>query len=235
MILLTELKLQNDRVEHAIDTMTDILLLLRTEPDTARRELLWEIYQRARQHMNTESARLKDLLDRFEVQHKEKQMQNRLVSAVTVILLLALLLVGMTARAQDVPLATNTVEVIETLAATEPAATAEPTVVPSPVPTPVVEPPAPTPTPEPGFNLREFLIGALAGVATSLAAVFGIIGRLKNDKPALDAIEWLGRSIPVEALDKLNELGRNLRDAGEVLDKVSDKLPNTVEPTGGLG
>lgn len=130
---------------------------------------------------------------------------------------LALLLPFSAAIAQDVtdePLLTNT-----------PAVTEAPTLEPTPAP-------EPTPTPESGFNLREFLTGALAGVATTLAAVFGIIGRLKNDKAALDAIEWLGKSIPVEALRELNRLGQNARDAGDVIDRVTDGLPNMVSDAG---
>lgn len=84
---------------------------------------------------------------------------------------------------------------------------------------------------QPGFNLGEFLLGVVSGGTGVLIAAFGLVGRLKNDKAALDAIEWLGRSVPVEALDKLNELGRNLRDAGEVLDRVTDGLPNTIPQT----
>lgn len=116
-----------------------------------------------------------------------------------------------------------------------PAVTDEPTLVPTAVPEPtlVVTPaPEPTPAPESGFDLREFLIGALVGTATTLAAVFGMVGRLKNDVAALNAIEWLGKSIPVEALDKLNHLGQSLRDAGEVLDKVTDGKPNVVNDAG---
>lgn len=138
-------------------------------------------------------------------------MKNRIV----ILLLSASLLLGIgSAVAQE---ATPIVTDEATLVATEPA----------PAPTAIATPePTPTPTPESGFDLREFLIGALVGGASVLAAVFGIIGRLKNDVAALNAIEWLGKSIPVEALDKLNELGKNLRDAGEVLDKVTDGAPN---------
>ena len=114
-------------------------------------------------------------------------------------------------------------------------------IVPTPDPSPLPQGGEESPAEQPGFNLLEFLSGALVGVVSTLAAVFGIVGRLKNDKATLDAIEWLGKSIPIDAmdtwLDKLNEMGRNLRDAGEVIDKVTDGLPNLVQsaasrPTG---
>ncbi len=95
--------------------------------------------------------------------------------------------------------------------------------------------PLPSPPPNTGegtpgalAGLLNFVTGALVGAAASLAGLFALVGRLKSDKAALDAIEWLGKSIPVDALDKLNEMGRNLRDAGEVLDKVTDGQPNAV-------
>lgn len=99
-------------------------------------------------------------------------------------------------------------------------------------PAPVEVTPEPTPAPDPvapvsGFNLVEFLAGAALGAVGTLTAVFGIVGRFKNDTPLLNAIEGLTKSIPVEYVDKLNQLGRNIRDAGEVLDKITDKLPNT--------
>lgn len=118
-----------------------------------------------------------------------------------VVLLFALLFTGSLALAQEV--------------------TAEPTAEATPTPLPPVE----TPT-EDGFDLREFLSGIAVGAITALAAVFGIVGRLKNDKPALDAIEWLGRSVPADVLLKLNQLGSGARDAGEVLVKVTDGKPN---------
>lgn len=97
---------------------------------------------------------------------------------------------------------------------------------------PAAETPTPLPddsgevVPAPGFNLAEFLAGLVAGATGALIGVFGIVGRIKNDKAALDAIEWLGKSIPVDALDRLNELGKAMRDAGEVIDRVTDGEPN---------
>lgn len=67
-----------------------------------------------------------------------------------------------------------------------------------------------------------FFSGAVAGVTAVLAAV----GRLKNDTAALNAIEWLGKSIPADALTELNKLGAALRDAGDVVGKVTDGQPN---------
>lgn len=108
-------------------------------------------------------------------------------------------------------------------------ATVQPPTAEVPVEEPVEEPAPPIEDEEQaGFNLISFLSGALAGTLATLGGIFGIIGRLKNDTAALNAIEWLGKSIPVDALTQLNELGRNLRDAGEVLDKVTDGLPNAA-------
>lgn len=112
-----------------------------------------------------------------------------------------------------------------------PAATEAPTVAPEPTTMPDPEP-EPIPTPEPGFSLSNFLTGVLTGASVVLASIFGLIGRMKNDKAALDAIEWLGKSVPIEALDKLGALGRNMRDAGEVIDKVTDGQPNVIINTG---
>lgn len=126
---LDALKIQNDRVERAIDHMTDILLLIRTEHQPERRELLWEIYGRARLRMNTESARLNEMIEQIRVEQKERSiMRTRLVS-VTVILIVALLLVSgfAVAVAQEDVLSTNTPQAVE---ATEvPAATEAPPVV----------------------------------------------------------------------------------------------------------
>lgn len=85
--------------------------------------------------------------------------------------------------------------------------------------------------PSPGFSLAEFFAGLFAGAMGALIGVFGIIGRIKNDKAALDAIEWLGKSVPADVVVQLNDLGKALRDAGEVLDKVTDGKPNTTPPT----
>lgn len=81
----------------------------------------------------------------------------------------------------------------------------------------------------PVSHLLEFVAGALTGTAVTLGAAFGLVGRLKHDQAALDAIEWLGRSIPADTLNQLNELAKNLRDAGDVIDRVTDGKPNTVE------
>ena len=96
----------------------------------------------------------------------------------------------------------------------------------------------PVETGEPGVSFIEravtFLTGAVAGGAGVLIAVFGTIGRFKNDQATLNMIEWLGKSIPPEALDKLNEIGRNMRDAGDVIDRVTDGEPNDLgNPTAG--
>lgn len=143
---------------------------------------------------------------------QEKKNMHPISRLITVflVLLLALSMSVAVAQEETPDLSTPTLE-----------ATAAPTVEFTPAP----EQP---PVQQPGFDLREFLLGVVTGGATVLAGVFGVIGRLKNDKAALDAIEWLGKSIPVEALDKLNLLGRNLQDAGEVLNKVTDNQPNTV-------
>lgn len=101
--------------------------------------------------------------------------------------------------------------------------TASPTIEPAPVETPA---PEPEPTPQPNFDLIEFLAGAALGAVGTLTAVFGIVGRFKNDTALLNAIEGLTRSIPADTLDKLTDLGRTIRDAGEVLEKITDRLPN---------
>lgn len=130
-----------------------------------------------------------------------------------VVVALALALFGATVTAQDV-----TVEPTETVAPTE-VATVEVT----------VEPPVePAPDPEEDRmgeyfrNALSFLLGLVGGGTLVLVAV----GRLKEDKSALDAIEWLGKSVPVEALQELNKFGHAARDAGDVLVKVTDGLPN---------
>lgn len=103
------------------------------------------------------------------------------------------------------------------------------TVEPTPVETPVPEQPPVEEPDAPGFNLFTFLGGVAVGTLTALGAVFGLIGRLKNDLAAMNAIEWAGKNIPVEGLvEVINAMGRNMRDAGEVIDKVTDGLPNTV-------
>ena len=103
---------------------------------------------------------------------------------------------------------------------------------------PVVEVIAPLPSEavrspvvQTGFDVLTFVVGLVSGAAGVLAGMFGMVGRLKNDKAALDAIEWLGRSIPVEALDKLNKLGQTMQDTGVVLEMVTDGLPNDPPST----
>jgi len=106
-----------------------------------------------------------------------------------------------------------------------PAPTVE--VTPEPTPTPA---PEPTPVEMPGFNLGEFALGLLSGVAVTGAAIFGFVGKLKNDKVILDALERLGNSVPADLVLKLNALGGNMRDAGDVLVKVTDGQPNVIVP-----
>ena len=139
-------------------------------------------------------------------------MRKRMVQSVVVLVMLALLIVG-PALGQA-----STQE-------------AEPPVVVTDIPTDDGPPPVVVEQPD-GFNVVEFLTGALVGTAATLATVFGIIGRLKNDQAALDAIEWLGSSIPADALEQINQLGKSLRDAGEVIDRVSDGLPNDPPAVG---
>lgn len=83
-------------------------------------------------------------------------------------------------------------------------------------------------------GILSVILGAIVGAASVLAGLLGIVGRLRNDKAALDAIEWLGKSIPETALEKFNELGRSLGEAGEVLEMVTDGLPNEPQ-TSDLG
>lgn len=146
---------------------------------------------------------------------QEKKTMHPISRLITVFLILLLVLSMSVTVAQE--------------STDEPTPTPEVTAAPTVEVTPAPEQP---PVQQPGFDLREFLLGVVTGGATVLAGVFGVIGRLKNDKPALDAIEWLGKSIPVEALDKLNELGRNMRDTGDVLVTVTDKQPNVITPQG---
>ncbi len=110
-------------------------------------------------------------------------------------------------------------------ATSEPTAPAE--VTPEP---PVIVVPAPAE----GFNFWQFLSGVATGVLTTLATVLGLVGRLKNDTAALNSIEWLGKSVPADVLLKLNKVGTGLVDAGEVVVKVTDGLPNEVPATRGL-
>ena len=101
-------------------------------------------------------------------------------------------------------------------------------VTPEPVvtPAPVVD----EPIDQPGtlVGLLNFVVGAVTGAVVTLTGTFAIIGRIKNDKPMLDLIEALGKSVPAEVTLKLNELGRSVRDAGEVIDAVTDGQPNEV-------
>ena len=77
-----------------------------------------------------------------------------------------------------------------------------------------------------GFNLWTFLGGALTGALTALGAVFGIVGRLKNDVAALNAIEWLGKSVPADTLNTINDMAQKMKDAADVMIRVTDGLPN---------
>lgn len=107
---------------------------------------------------------------------------------------------------------------------------------PPPTPPQIIEEgseiPVDLPVDRDGFDVLEFVTGALTGAVVALGAAFGLVGRLKNDRAALDAIEWLGKSIPADTLDKINELAKNLRDAGDVIDRVTDGKPNTAEASG---
>lgn len=128
------------------------------------------------------------------------------------LVMVALLLVFVApAAAQDV-IVTNT-------PALEP--TVEPTLA------PVVDVP---PVDQPGTlaGLLNFVVGAITGAVVTLTGTFAIIGRIKNDKPLLDLIEALGKSAPADLVLKLNELGKSVRDAGEVIDVVTDGRPNVV-------
>lgn len=104
--------------------------------------------------------------------------------------------------------------------------TGEPPTVPTDVPAVDVTPETPAPVEQPNFNLRDFLLGIASGALVALVSMFSFIGKLKNDKVVLDALERLGNSVPADLLLKLNDLGGNMRDAGDVLVKVTDGLPN---------
>lgn len=105
--------------------------------------------------------------------------------------------------------------------------TGEPPALPTAAPAVDVTPaPDVTPVQQPNFNLRDFLLGIASGALVALVSMFGFIGKLKNDKVVLDALERLGNSVPADLLLKLNDLGGNMRDAGDVLVKVTDGLPN---------
>lgn len=81
----------------------------------------------------------------------------------------------------------------------------------------------------PGFveGLVQFISGIVLGTVATLAGVLTLIGRLKNDKATLDAIEWAGKNVPVEVVLAFNELAKRMIDAGMVIDAVTDGLPNT--------
>lgn len=82
---------------------------------------------------------------------------------------------------------------------------------------------------EPSFwrGIVTYLLGAASGVIATVTGVLTLVSRFKGNDEALAAIEWLGRSVPESALTQLNELGRTMRDAGEVLESVSDGKPNS--------
>lgn len=77
-----------------------------------------------------------------------------------------------------------------------------------------------------GFNLTAFLGGIVTGVFVTLGGVFGVIGRYKDNLPALNAIEWLGKSAPPEMVKAMNDMATKMADAAYVLIKVTDNLPN---------
>ena len=93
-------------------------------------------------------------------------------------------------------------------------------------PAPVEEPITPPSEPAP-FNLVHVLVSGIIGAVAGVSGVLAAVGRIKNDKATLDAIEWAGKNIPVEGLlEIINALGRNMKDAGDVIDKISDGKPN---------
>jgi hypothetical protein len=189
---LIDLKLQNDRVENAIDRMTDILLLIRTErplrdslrsqPD--RNDLLWQIYGRARLHMNTESARLHLMIEQLQVEHKERnEMRIRMMSIVG-ILLVALLLVGGMAVAQDTPTAdvvtleATAVETISSTAVTSPEPTLDVTATASAEPTPTETPVPPPPDDEtPTVSIWVLIAPYLSVIGIAILGVIAYLGR----------------------------------------------------------
>jgi hypothetical protein len=189
---LIDLKLQNDRVDQAIAHMTDILLLIRTERQPDRNDLLWQIYGRARLRMNTESARLHLMIEQLQVEHKERnEMRSRMMSIVG-ILLVALLLVGGMAVAQDTPTAdvvTLEATAVETISSTvvnspEPTldvtatASAEPTETAAPEPTPTVTPVPPPPDDEmPTVSIWVLIAPYLSVIGIAILGVIAYLGR----------------------------------------------------------
>lgn len=77
-------------------------------------------------------------------------------------------------------------------------------------------------------GLARYGLAVLAGIGIGVTTALGIVSRIKNDKATLDAIEWAGRNISPEAIAEIRKLAMLLRDAGEVIDKVTDGKENVV-------
>lgn len=96
-----------------------------------------------------------------------------------------------------------------------------------------IEPP-PSPAPvvivDSGFNLTSFLGGIITGALGALGGIFGVIGKQRDNLPALNAIEWLGKSAPPEMVKAVNDMSMRMMHAAEVLMKVTDNLPNEPGP-----
>jgi hypothetical protein len=96
----------------------------------------------------------------------------------------------------------------------------------------VVATAAPVPAPDGSApsGILVYILTFFSGALVGVTAVLSTVGRLKNDAAALNAIEWLGKSVPADVVLKLNLLGKSLQSAGDVVVKVTDGQPNDSPP-----
>lgn len=221
------IQIELEAAEASIVTMMRTMAAAQATNNPAALARLMTAYMAEREQLKSRVERLKTEEEMPDTPAEEKTVKRMSLLGLIVLIFVALLLGG-SAVAQDevVTLEPTAFEIVTSVPVEGPVivSTAEAPVDEAP-PIVVIERP---PAEQSGFKIGEFLLGLASGAFVALAGVFGLVGRLKNDKTALDAIEWLGKSIPVEALDKLNNLGRTMRDAGEVLDKVTDGQVNVV-------
>ena len=121
----------------------------------------------------------------------------------------------------------------------------EPTEEPPVVEEPVEDVPVEEPAEESDVPLMERLIlifsSLFAGMIGGGGTVLLVVGRFKNEPAMLTLIEGAINSWPPETRELLFRFGTGMRDAGEVVGKVTDGKPNvetTISPpmpTGEIG
>lgn len=144
-----------------------------------------------------------------------------MVSMALVMAVIGLLVIAPVRGLQEV---TPPVVVDDVVEVTPPVVVVDPPVVEQPPDVVVIEQPDGT------FKLAEFLGGIVTGVFVTLGGIFGVIGRYRDNTPALNAIEWLGKSAPPDVIQTMNQMSINMMHAAEVLNKITDGLPNEPGP-----